>query len=471
MLSFGSATGNLFNRLGKCGLLIKQMMLNQVAQFPNLVSVDTGLVAQFNAESDIQALIGSSYISQLNSDGIGGISQSVADQTINRMIFRDNPRINLTLTSSNTQACIFEIIRQMKVEQATILQLTVASTPVTVSNPGPHFTGNGNGILVTSTVRPSDGLILQNIFAEQVQALCTSDSYIGNAVAGNETITFTGTGGVGLFDFNWPLGSDASITFSAIDGSANNTSDNIMKNSGFDTWTVADTPNNWTIVTGTPGTNIFEEETIIYGSSGNAIRFLGDGATVINIKQQFDNSSTGTAGSLDPLTQYSVCLFMRRDGVAAAGTLVVDLIDGGNNVLMDANGTNNTFSIDLSTLSTNYAAYTGAFRTPLVLPAAMYIRLRQTVPYTSGRSFYLDRMGFGEMSQLGTHQVFLSAHSGSVNWTQGDWGSITNTNSRGLAGTLNTWQTLLYRMIPDVISSEIIFPYSSNPSISDNLIG
>ncbi len=470
MLSFGSAAGNLFNRLGKCGLLISQMRLNQVAQLPNLTNTTTGLVAQFNSESDIQALIGSSYISQLNSDSIGSLAQSVANQTVNRMVFRDNPQLSLTLTQSNTITCLFEIIRQMKIAGATILAQTVAATPGTVSNPGPHFTGNGNGIIIVSTTRPSDGLILQNLLAETVLALCTSDSYIGGATAGNETITFAGTGSVGLFDFDWPLGSNASLSVDAIDGSQNNASNNIMTNSGFDTFTVSNTPNNWTIVVGTAGTNFFRETTIVYGS-GSSIRFLGDGSTQVQIQQEFDDSVNGTGGTLDSLTQYSVCLFMRRDGVAATGILTVDLIDQGNNVIADANGTNNSFTIDLSTLSTNYAAYTGVFRTPLVLPTDVIIRLRQTTPYTNGRSFYLDRMGFGEMSQLATHDIFTSVHSGSVNFTQGDYGTIAKTNSRGSGGSLNTWQTLLYCLLPDVVSSEIIFPYASSPSISDSLIG
>lgn len=468
MLSFANATSNLFNRLGKCGLLISQMGINQTAQFPNMTDTAHGVVAQFNSESDIQAQIGDNYINQLNSDTIGNLAQSIAVQTINRMVYRDNPQLNLTLQSINTLSSINEVIRQMKIAGATIQSQTVTAVPQIVSNPGPNFTGIGNGIIVTSVLRPQDGLAEQNSLAETVTALCTQDSYIGGATAGNELVQFTGVGGANVFDFNWPLGSNATLNINAVDGSKNNSSNNIMTNSGFDTFT-GNTPSNWTIQTGTAGVNFFSESTLVYGP-GKAIRFLGDGSTAVDFRQQFNAGTTGTAGKLQSLTQYSVCLFMRRDGVAASGILTVDLIDQNNNVIQDAAGNNNSFTIDLSTLSTNYASFTGVFRTPLVLPTQQWFRFRQTTPYTSGRSFYLDRMGMGAMSQMQQHSPFYNVHSGSNNFIQGDYAYITVTNGRGTGNTLNTFQTLLYRLFPDVVSNEIIFPYSASPSISDSLI-
>jgi hypothetical protein len=470
MISFSNATGNLFNRLGKCGLSISQMRINQSAQLQNLTNTTTGIVAQFNAESDIQAIVGSAYISQLNSDSIGNLASQVADQTINRMVFRDNPQISLTLTQLNTLTSINEVIRQMKIAGATILQQTVSSIPQIVSNPGPNFTGVGNGIVITSVNRPTDGLILQNIFAETTQILCTQDSYIGGATAGNEGLTITGTGAASPFDFNWPLGSNATNFINAIDGSQDNASGNILTNSGFDTYTIANTPDNWDIIVGTPGTNIFAEASLTYGP-GESIQFLGNGVTQIQLEQEFGNSQDGTSGTLLPLTQYSVCLFMRRDGNAATGILTVDLIDQNSNVITDAAGNNNSFTIDLSTLTTNYAAFTGVFRTPIILPTSQYFRFTQTTPYTNGASFYLDRMGMGVMTQLSTWEPFYSVHSGSVNLIQGDYAWVFNSNSRGAGGTLNTFQTLLFRMFSDVQTSEIIFPYSATPTISDTLIG
>lgn len=469
MISFANATGNLFNRLGKCGLLISQMRTNQNAQFINMTNTSTGVVAQFNSESDIQALMGSDYISQLNSDSVGDVASSIAGQTVNRMVFRDNPQFQLSLLSLNTLTCLNEIIRQMKIEGATILQQTVSAVPIVVSNPGPSFTGIGNGVINVSVIRPSDGLTLQNVFQEQVQFLCISDSYLGNQTAGNELYQMTGTGDAGVFDFNWPLGSNLVNNLNAINGDSNNSNGNLLTNSGFSTFTVPNTPNNWFLSTGTPGTNIFQETTIVYGTGG-ALRILGDGATVIDIRQRFNNSS-GTTGQLQPLTAYSFNMFMRRDGVAATGILTIDLIDGGNNVIQDANGINNSFTFDLSTLSTNYASFTGLFRTPLALPSQQWLRIRTTTPYSNGRSFYLDKLSVGPMTQMGAWGIFAAVHSGSVNAVQGDYGYVTVSNGRGSGGTLNTFQTLLFRCFPEIQANEIIFPYSTTPSISDSLIG
>src|SRR5262245_17708633 len=103
MLSFGSATGNLYNRWGKVGLLIRQMKTYQTAQLQNMTNTTTGVVAQLNAESDIQAIMGGSYIPLLDSgaSSLGSTAQGLARAIANRMVFRDNPRLNQTLTSDN----------------------------------------------------------------------------------------------------------------------------------------------------------------------------------------------------------------------------------------------------------------------------------------------------------------------------------------------------------------------------------
>lgn len=459
MINFTNSPGNLFNRLGKVGLIVSQLDSYQTTQETNFINEPNGLVAQFDNESDIQAIAGSQYMGTLNSAGaVGALCQQVAVATINRVVFRDNPLINQTLQNQNTLGSIREVIRQMNVQGATILAATITATPTA-------FTGTGNGVVVVSTKRPYDGKVLENSFAENLTVTCMSSSYLTGATAGNEQMRITGTGLTGSFSFDWPLGSNCIKSTNVINSQANNGQGNLLTNSGFDTW-ASGAPSNWTVVTGT----LTQENSIVY-TGGSAILLTGDGSTLNRWYQQFD-VSTGTNGSPNPIAQYGMNVFLRRDGTAAAaGVLSVELVDGNNTIIQDENGVNNALSIDLTALTTVYTAYNVSFRFPAILPSTMRIQYRLTTALTNARNVYIDAMSLGAQTQLYPSGPFVSVHAGSVPFQVGDYSTITVTNSRGAAGTLNTFQTLLARVIPEVYANGILFPSSSSPTISDALIG
>lgn len=467
-ISFSSATGNLFNRLGKLGACIANMRTHQAVQFQAMTNITTGVVAQYNSESDIQAIMGSSYIGVLGGvEGIGSLCQQIATMTLNRAVYRDNPRFAQTLQEVNLIASIQEVITQMKAQGATVLELTVTATPTT-------FVGTGDGVVVASVTRAFDGLTQQNALAETLLVTCTNDSYIGGATAGQEGFTVTGVGAqTDVFAFNWPLGSNASLSINAVNGSVDNTGGNLLTNSGFDSFT-GNTPNNWDIEEGAAGTQIFSETGLIYGGD-SALRILGDGSTLTAIEQEF-NSSTGTLGQLSPLTQYAFNIYSRRDGVAPAnGTMTIDLADAAGVTLLDSNGVANSFDIDLTGLTTEYLPYNGVFRTPEILPDPVYLRMRLTgTPLTVNRSVYFDLGACASMSMLyPPNGPSVAIFSGASNFVQApvpDTATVAITNSRGAAGTLNTWQTALAVLLPSSVENGFIWPYSSTPSISDSLL-
>ena len=147
----------------------------------------------------------------------------------------------------------------------------------------------------------------------------------------------------------------------------------------------------------------------------------------------------------------------------------MDLFDG-SSIINDENGTANSFTIDLTALTTSYASRTGVFRTPSILPAAIYLRMRLSTALTNGRSVYFDKASLGEMTQAYTSGPYLAVHAGSIAFEVGDLGTVAVTNSRGAAGTLDTFQTLFAREFPDMISSELLLPSAAAPTISDALI-
>lgn len=462
-ISFASATGNLFNRIGKLGAVLANARSSQNTQNTALTSTSTGIVAQFNAEPDIQALTGQAYIGELNSIGsIGNLMRAVAEQTVNRIVYRDAPRIGQTLESLNTVDSIREIIRQMDVQGATVQSATVTGTAGT-------FTGTGNGIINISTRRPSDGLVQENIFAEDVLTTCIADSYIGGATAGRERFSIVGEGSQNNpFAFDWPLGSGASISFSAIDGSQDASAGNLLTNSNFEDFT-SNSPDRWTLAVGTAGTHVNKETSLVFDGTG-ALRITGDGSNLTQIRQTF-NSSSFTTGELDELTQYSFNVWVRRDGTAAAaGVMTIDLADGDGTVINDANSSANSFTIDLTALTTSYASYTGVFRTPEVLPATQRIRMRLTTALTNNRSVYFDRASLGVMKKLYTGGPSIAIHSGSTNFINGDYSTGTTfTNNRGGGTNLASFQVLWERLF-GMSSLNLLLPTAASPSISDGLI-
>ena len=482
-----------FNRLGKIGLVIKQLRSYQNSQVTNLVGanpppgVPGGLNGQYSSEPSIQAFIGSSYIGLLNSPGsIGSTVASLARDTVNRMVYRDNPRIGQTLESGNVFDSMIEIIRQMKnanggqASRYTVLphspRTAIWTNPEVAADPArfynPNFSPSGNGVVVTSVIRPFDGLTLQNAFAETIKLECSGDSFIGGATAGNESFNVTGQGSQGdPFAFDWPLGSNCRTSLTTIDGTKNNSSGNKLNNSGFDSF-AGDAPNKFIIPAGlgTPGVHIFKEISIVM-TGGSALRIRGDGSNLTELRQQF-GSSNGTTDTLEPLTQYSFNIFARRDGTTAgAGVATIDLIDSNGIVINDANGVANSFTISLTGLTQTYTPYNLMFRTPLVMPSTYFWRLRLSTALTNLREVYFDLGSLGLATQLYTSGDFLAVHSGSIPFRLGDYTHALIANGRGVAGTLDTFQTLMARLFSsEVYNNELIFPYSTIPNISDTAL-
>lgn len=481
-IPFYGSPGDCFNRIGKAGAVLVNAYNNQQTQLTALTNTTTGVVAQYDAESDLQAQVGASYIGILNSIGAatGPTMAGLIQTTLNRMVFRDLSQLNQNLTSVNLQASLKEIVRQMNQQGVTIQSSTVTATVTQFA----AYASVGNGVLVVST-RREDGLTQENSYAEVLTATCTQDSYLGGATEGNEGFTITGEGNQpNIFAFDWPLGSNSSVTYSAIDGNSDNSAGNILTNSGFNDWTGSlptATLDNWTLALGTYGTTIIENQSIVFDGDAS-VELIGDGATLVSFYQDFDSSS-GTAGTLSPLSQYAVNLWLRRDGTpAAAGVLQVELVDQNNNAVTDASGNANTFTVNLTALTTSFVAYSGTFRTPQVEPTAGYrIRLRLTTAITTGRSVYLDKLGLGLTTAQYLSGPATAVFAGSTPFvqangddpgppTRGDIASAVITNTLGGASTpFGNMQTLIAAATGSA-QMNLLLPSSAVPSVPNSVI-
>lgn len=465
MISFASSPGNLFNVLGRLGKLLSVARTYQASQ-DTIFTGNQEAIQQLILQPDIQSILGSAYAGNLNSIGeaTGSLTRTTAASFMNRVVFQDNPLPNQSRTIINLPGSISEIIRQMNIANATVLTQSVSASVAA-------FTGVGNGLVVCSLNRPQDGRTQELAFAENIQILCTQDSYLGGQVAGNEGFTIKGEGSQqNQFAFDWPVGSGAAIGVFAVDGNQDNAAGNLLTNSGFTDWT-DDVPDNWSLTVGTAGVDIQEETTIVYDDSGSSLRIIGDGSTLTTLEQTF-NISTGTTGQVSELTQYAFNLFIRRDGTApAAGVLSVALVDDTDTIINDELGTPNSFDIDLTALTINFVSYTGVFRMPSVLPTTVKIRLKLTTALTTGRSVYVDRAALTQMLRLYSGGPYFAIFSGSTNFVQADYTSATISNARGGAGSLDSFQTLLGRWFPAImLGQELLLPSNPAPSISDTLI-
>src|ERR1700684_1693884 len=96
---YGSVS-NLRNRIATLAAVLQSLKSYQTTLQTNLINTSSGIVAQYNAESDLQAEIGNSSIPLLNSPGaIGNKLSQLAEDTVNRMVFRDTPQLNQNLTN------------------------------------------------------------------------------------------------------------------------------------------------------------------------------------------------------------------------------------------------------------------------------------------------------------------------------------------------------------------------------------
>ena len=463
-LNFQGSPGAIFNCLGKLGVVVKQVQTYQAAQKTNYIDQTNGVYAQLNNMVDIQAIISTAYLTDLSGPEISCFTvQNIAQQFVNRAVFLDNPQPNQDLTSVNLTDTIKEIIRQMKQQGQTILQMTITATPGATW--GNVDTPPGNPVIVTSVRRPVDGLILENSFSEPIQVTCTSDSFTGGATEFNETFSLTGEASIGdVFAWNWPQGSGASISVNAIDGATSGGSGNLLTNSDFETWTVANTPDSWTIDTGTAGTNVLQNTGNVY-SGTSSLELLGDGSSTLTTLSQ-----TLASNTLSPEAQYGCNLFLRRGGSAVTqGVLRVALVDSSNVVLVDNANNPCSFTIDLTALTTGWSAYNGAFRTPYNAPATIKVQLSLTTSLPNGIPVFIDKMSLGAQSQLYTSGPYVSIHAGNVPSTVNDYNKITITNSRGSGGTLDTFQTLMNQFF-SLQTQDVLIPSSLTPTVPDSLI-
>jgi hypothetical protein len=461
-----TGTGGLFTRVGRVGGLLNA--LNSFRGTANLssasiVSVGTGvdnLYAQFNSAD--QAIVTHLYAQRDSYRSVHSswtqYLQSVAQQIVIQMANDDTPLARLDLPTA-----LALLISQMKSGSQTVAKPTISAT-VTAGG-----SNNGGGVMVVSNLGPG-GLQQDYEFNESLVATCISDSQKG-ATAGQEQFSVLGpTVESDPLQWDWPLGSGAALSLSAVDALVDNSSGNLLQNGAFKTFTNSNAPDNWPIATGTAGTTIFQAtgSNVYKGSSG--LTFTGNGTELTSIQQPFNTAPStilGAGGSSAVLgfsTQYAVNCFLKVSSVPAAGVLEIALVDGSGTITTDANGVQNKITQSLPAATTSFLPLNGFFRTPAALPTQLKLRVRLSTALDSAKSVYVGHLALTPVTQLYVGGPWGAIFSGTPVFLLNDTFTAAISNNYSSA-----WQKLAERLF-NMRRLGLALPSGGSPTINDNLI-
>jgi hypothetical protein len=340
--------------------------------------------------------------------------KTLATNVIIEQVNADTP-----LSSKTISVALTELIRQMAASSDDVDANTVS---VTVSTGSANV---GNGRCAASVIGP-DGKTLEYALAENIHVTATSDSGLG-ATSGREPFSTQGEAAeTDTLSPDWPQGSGASATLTALDAGSTSSS-LIPANGDFDTWTT-NTPGTWTVDVGSPGTDIFAAGASDDFEGDNALEFTGTGGSPLSGLSQALTISTA---AMAPSTVYAFSCWVKKSAGLSAGVLSIALTDGSGTVVNDDAGTANNTTLAHGSMSTSYAHFSGFFRTPKVLPSALRIRVKVTTALTSGESVFVDHLCLARATQAYTKGPYLAVFSGSTAFARGDTFTVAVSNNMG----------------------------------------
>lgn len=390
-----------------------------------------------------------------------------AFKTIGEKLLIRQVDLDATLDSKDLTTALKEMIRQMTGAETVNASSVSAGAQTSVGSP------TGTLKIVTSLKR-YDGLKWQMCMPEVIRFSVTADSQSGGATARNEPISVKGAAAINdTSAYNWPAGSGCNTSINVVDAQSDNNRGTLLYNGSFESFTTANAPDDWRVDVGVVGTDVLEATSADSYSLDDALKLVGDGSTLITIRQPFDTAhsttlnSGGTPAELEPDSQYAVGMWIKRGSSSiGAGVLRVALVDGSNTVTNDASSTANSFTVDLTALTTSYVFYSGVFRTPKVVPTTGFkLELKVTTAITSTRQVFIDDVAFTEMISLYKGGPSVAAFAGSVDPIKNDQWTIAVTNTMGV---LAMWFERFYALN----QKELILPYdeAAGESLADTLV-
>lgn len=448
-----SGNQGFFNRLGEVGNALNVVNTFALTTLPAAISGAGAVMAIFDGATAeaIRNAVGALPPALVTQQGTGldtirNALRAVALNAAVEMADADNP---LPPPRGILQA--LEEIR---------LQMIASADSVDANEPtiGQAASGTGGGVLVLSLL-DGKGKTLENVYDEVIELTC-STPHLGLFTAGYATNGIFAIKGEAAesnkLSYRWPKGSGANGNMPS--RSAWST-DNLILNGKFEDFTVANTPDSWTIASGSAGTHIFSDATnFLIGAK--CLKFTGDGSTQIAVKQAFQ------AAAYAPLV---VTVWVKAiTSAPAAGVLRVALVNGAGSVVNDEAGTANSFTVDLTALTTSYQCFSGVFRvqpSSLGGDSELALKLETTTAISNTKEVVIDECLLQYATQLYSGGPFAALATGHVTWGRDKKFTVTVTND--YRGAIQTMTARLF--------DQPAFYWPSNAAgaetIPDSLIG
>jgi hypothetical protein len=162
-------------------------------------------------------------------------------------------------------------------------------------------------------------------------------------------------------------------------------------------------------------------------------------------------------------TQYAFFMTAQTPVAASAGTVTIKLVDGvGGSAITDDEGTANTITFDGGAGAMSIQYVTGFFRTPKVLPAAIYLELAMSGGdiLDNAKSMFIDNVVLAPATELYAGGPWVAIFAGSTNFGLGDRVHLDVTNDRD--GEIHEWFNRFFalaesgKMLPATTGAETI---------------
>ena len=309
------------------------------------------------------------------------------------------------------------LITQMLGTADTIAKPTVGSSV------GAGGSNHGTGFLMGTTaqgamVSPLDGLAYDYSFVETITFTCTQDSLGNGATVDEEPWTAVGfPGAVPNLSYNWPAGSGTNAAAQTAD--PDSASVNLATNGNFNTWTVANVPDGWTISVGTPGTTVKRGSSPLRSTNSFDLQIVGNGSELTTLQQTLTN--------LSPNTTYALNCWVKQSG-AAAGVFRIRLMDG-SNTINDNAGTGNAVSRNASSMTGSYVALNVFFRTPAIMPTTVKLEVALTTALTNTATIDVTDLVLTPADQMYAGGAFSKIIPGATPFAAKDTLTLATTNT------------------------------------------
>jgi hypothetical protein len=441
---------SIFTKIGAMGGILNLINASRGTTVPAKIAA---LDALFSAEPIITDGIYSSLSSyQGSSSSLPSYLQSLAVATVIADV-----NGGIALSDRTIGAALSALVSGMRSGGQSVSAATISSA--TTAN-----AGNTGTPSIAVGLKSKSGYPLDTVFAESIAIATTGDGQSSSATVGQEPLSLRGQPpSSNPLNYDYPAGSGSSSSVNAVDASLSQVggTGNFLNNSSFEAFT-GSIPNFFTITAGAGQiTKSTAAGTFYAGLASLAI--AGDGTTLTALNQQF-GISTGTTVIVSPITQYSFNFWAKVSSVPAAGVLEIALVDGSGTILTDVAGNNSAATFSIPAMTTTFAAFSGFLRTPRVMPAATYLRIRLSTALSAGSTIFVDRLAFTQPTSLYRQGPSVAVFSGATPLIVGDgWSTAVANNYAG------GFQVLFDRLF-GMKSLGLLLPTSGSPTQADSLI-